>query len=300
MPTPASARHRIPADLLAAAIDANVRAALAEDLHTGDITAQLIPAHQLAEAHIISREPGVLCGQAWVETVYRQLDAQFGTETGLIWHQQDGDTLIPDTPFVTLQGSARVLLTGERSALNFLQTLSGTASCAHQYAEALRAQAPPGAQITLLDTRKTLPGLRLAQKYAVAVGGLHNHRLGLWDAFLIKENHIAACGGVTEALKAARALAPDKPVQIEVETEAQLAEALAEQADIILLDNFSAADQARILATPIAPAQFELSGNIHLGRFAPPASPEPYRISIGALTKHLRAIDLSFRLHSSR
>lgn len=180
--------------LLTQAIEANAAAALAEDIHTGDITAALIPNDKTLRANVITREDAVVCGSAWVDAIFSQLDTQHSTQTSIRWLKHDGEQAKANEPLFEINGNARTLLTGERVALNLLQTLSATATLARQYAELVK-----GTAITLLDTRKTLPGLRIAQKYAVAVGGCHNHRIGLWDAFLIKENHIAACGGITPA-----------------------------------------------------------------------------------------------------
>ncbi len=193
---------------LAAEIDASVRRALAEDVGTGDITAQLIPAERLAHASVITREEAVVSGTAWVDAVFRQLDPRVAVH----WQAVDGDRVRADQVLFHLEGPARALLTGERTALNFLQLLSGVATRCRYYADLVE-----GTGVRLLDTRKTLPGLRLAQKYAVTCGGCHNHRIGLYDAFLIKENHIAACGGIAEAVRAARRIAPGKPVEVEVE-----------------------------------------------------------------------------------
>ena len=277
--------------LLAQAINANAAAALAEDIHTGDITAALIPNDKTISANVITREDAVVCGSAWVNAIFAQLDTQYDTQTSINWLKQDGEQAKANEPLFEISGNARTLLTGERAALNLLQTLSATATLARQYAELVK-----GTTITLLDTRKTLPGLRIAQKYAVAVGGCHNHRIGLWDAFLIKENHIAACGGITRAIQQARMMAPNKPVQVEVETRTELEEALAAKADIIMLDNFSREDTLDILNTPAPNSVFEVSGNVELNNFEALPSCQPYRISVGALTKHVKAIDLSFRV----
>lgn len=269
----------------------NAAAALDEDIRSGDITAALIPAEQTIQATVITREPMVMCGARWVDAVFAAIDARNHTTSEITWHVKDGDSVTSGAKLFSVSGNARSLLSAERSALNLLQTLSATATCAQQYATALA-----GHGITVLDTRKTLPGLRIAQKYAVAVGGCSNHRLGLWDAFLIKENHIAACGGITSAIQAAREFAADKPVQIEVENHAELEEALNANADIIMLDNFSREDLEAILSGPQTNSVFEVSGNVELENFTPLKSSQPYRVSIGALTKHLKAIDLSFRV----
>lgn len=202
---------------LSAEIEANVRRALLEDVGGGDITAQLIPAERLAKATIISRDAAVIAGTAWVDAVFRQLDPRVAVH----WQVVDGDRVSPNQTLFHLEGPARSLLTGERSALNFLQMLSGVATRAQYFADLVA-----GTGVKLLDTRKTLPGLRLAQKYAVTCGGCHNHRIGLYDAFLIKENHIAACGGIAQAVDAARKIAPGKPVEVEVESLGELSQAL--------------------------------------------------------------------------
>ncbi len=283
----------ISTDLLRSAIVRNVRDSLEEDIQSGDLTADLIPPEKHLKATVISRESAIMCGSAWVDEVFLQLDNRHPERetTHLNWLKHDGDKIAPNETLLEISGNARTLLTGERSALNLLQTLCGTATLAHQYAMAVSQT-----NITLLDTRKTLPGLRIAQKYAVAIGGCSNHRLGLWDAFLIKENHIAACGGVSEAIAQARISAPNKAVQVEVETLEELAQALAAKADIIMLDNFNETDTQAILNTPSPDSVFELSGNIELANFKVMPSCQPYRVSVGALTKHLKAIDLSFRV----
>ncbi|WP_394202417.1 carboxylating nicotinate-nucleotide diphosphorylase [Marinagarivorans algicola] len=276
---------------LQTAINLNAQAALDEDIQSGDITAELIPQDTRITARVITREQTTLCGSAWVDKVYALLAAQNQSQAKITWHLNDGDSAAAGSALFDITGHARTLLTGERAALNLLQTLCATAHSAKRY-----AQLTQGHAITLLDTRKTLPGLRIAQKYAVAVGGCHNHRLGLWDAFLIKENHIAACGGISRAIAQARTLKPGKPVQVEVETQQELSEALAAKADIIMLDNFSREDTQVILNTPAPDSVFEVSGNVELNNFTPMASCQPYRVSVGALTKHVKAVDLSFRV----
>ncbi|KZY07956.1 nicotinate-nucleotide diphosphorylase (carboxylating), partial [Alcanivorax sp. HI0035] len=211
-------------------IQRNVSFALEEDIRSGDITAQLIDADSESTATIITRENAVMCGIPWADEVFRQLG-----DVQIEWHVEDGDRLTADTTLCTLRGNTRQILTGERTALNFLQTLMGTATTARRYADAVA-----GTTVTILDTRKTLPGLRAGQKYAVLCGGCQNHRVGLYDAFLIKENHVAACGGITAAIERARALAPEKKIIVEVETLAELKEAAALKPDQIMLDNFSA------------------------------------------------------------
>lgn len=261
--------------------------ALNEDIGTGDITAQLIPADQIAQASVITREDCVFCGQAWVEEVFRQIDPF----VRISWHVKDGDHVKANSSLFHLQGKARSLLTGERTALNFVQTLSGTATISHHYAQ-LVAHTP----VQLLDTRKTIPGLRTAQKYAVACGGSHNHRIGLYDAFLIKENHIAACGSIANTVTTARKIAPDKPVEVEVETLEELQEALTAGADIIMLDNFSMEDMVTAVKMNNGNAMLEASGNVTEETLSVIAETGVDFISIGALTKHCRAVDLSMRI----
>lgn len=277
---------------LAAEIQRAVSAALAEDLgfqalELGDITASLIPTAQQATATIITREACVISGSAFVDEVFKQL----GGQVSLQWHVQDGEHVEANTLLCTLNGPARLLLTGERSALNFLQLLSGTATTTAHYVRFLQ-----GSNTRLLDTRKTLPGLRFAQKYAVSCGGGLNHRFGLFDAFLIKENHIAAAGSIQAAVNSARQNFPGKPVEVEVETLAELTQALAAQADIIMLDNFSLADIQQAVAQNAGQAKLEVSGNITSERLAELATTGVDFISSGALTKHIQAIDLSMRL----
>jgi len=272
-------------------ITKSVTIALAEDIGSGDITAQLIPAEQLAEANIITRENCIFCGKAWVEEVFHQLDPK----VEIIWHIEDGQQAEANSLLFTLKGSARSLLTGERAALNFVQTLSGTATISKHYADQV---AHTG--VKLLDTRKTIPGLRTAQKYAVACGGCHNHRIGLYDAFLIKENHIAACGGIAKAVAAARAIAPGKPVEVEVENFAELDQALEAKADIIMLDNFSIGDMKKAVEINAGRAKLEASGNINEQTLIPTAETGVDFISIGGLTKHCRAVDLSMRINKSQ
>ncbi|EOD57001.1 carboxylating nicotinate-nucleotide diphosphorylase [Aeromonas molluscorum] len=274
-----------------------VRAALLEDLGgaltaqdqpdvSADITAQLIPADHQASARVITREAGVFCGQAWVDEVFLQL----GGEVQVEWLVKDGDILQPDQELFRLHGPARVLLTGERNALNFVQTLSGVATLTARYVAELA-----GTQCRLLDTRKTLPGLRDAQKYAVTCGGGKNHRIGLYDAYLIKENHILACGGITEAVSEARRLNPGKPVEVEVESLAELGQALHAGADIIMLDNFDVPMMREAVALNAKRAKLEVSGNVTLTTLAEFAATGVDYISVGALTKHVRALDLSMR-----
>ncbi|WP_373092364.1 carboxylating nicotinate-nucleotide diphosphorylase, partial [Zhongshania sp.] len=260
--------------------------ALKEDIGSGDITAQLIPITETAKARIITRENAVICGTEWVNEVFRQIDSS----VTIHWHVADGDAVKPDQLLFELAGSARSLLTGERTALNFLQLLSGTATICKSYADIVAHT-----QVRLLDTRKTIPGLRTAQKYAVTCGGCHNHRIGLYDAFLIKENHIAACGGIPAAISAAKEIAPDKPVEVEVESLAELEIALAGNADIIMLDNFSLADMKTGVEMTAGRAKLEASGNVDTSTLAGIAETGVDYISIGALTKHAQAVDLSMR-----
>jgi nicotinate-nucleotide pyrophosphorylase (carboxylating) len=277
--------HNLPS--LAQDIAKSVSLALAEDIGSGDITAQLIPLDQIAEARVITRENCVFCGKGWVEEVFRQLDPH----VQIIWEVEDGQAVAANSCLFTLKGSARSLLTGERTALNFVQTLSGTATTSHHYASLVAHT-----NVKLLDTRKTIPGLRTAQKYAVACGDCHNHRIGLYDAFLIKENHIAACGGITQAIATARAIAPGKPVEVEVENFAELDQALEANADIIMLDNFNIDDMKKAVSINAGRAKLEASGNINEQTLIPTAETGVDFISIGGLTKHCRAVDLSMRI----
>ena len=269
-----------------------VAAALAEDLGflplaQGDITASLIPPQQQASATIITREDCIVCGTAFADEVFRQL----GGEVQLNWQVKDGDKVSANSVLCTLSGPARILLTGERTALNFLQLLSATASVTAHYVQFLA-----GSKTRLLDTRKTLPGLRFAQKYAVTVGGGKNHRIGLYDAFLIKENHIAAAGSIANAVASARQNFPGKPVEVETENLQELQQALTAGADIIMLDNFSLADINQAVALNNGQAKLEVSGNITSERLTELAATGVDYISSGALTKHVQAIDLSMRL----
>ena len=276
-----------PPEATAADIPATVARALSEDIGTGDITAMLIPAEKQARAAVISREAAVICGRAWVDEVFRQLDPS----TQIEWRINEGDLVSPEQTLFTLQGNARILLTGERAALNFLQTLSATATLAREYAD-LAA----GSDVKILDTRKTIPGLRLAQKYAVTVGGCHNHRIGLYDAFLIKENHIAVCGSIAKAVSQARTIAADKLIEVEVESVEELQQALAAKVDVVMLDNFSPADIAALAAIDFGDTKIEVSGNITAETVQQYISSAVNYISSGSLTKHIRAVDLSMRL----
>ena len=269
-----------------------VAAALSEDLgfltlEQGDITASLIPAAQHASATIITREDCVVCGTAFADEVFRQL----GDQVKINWQVKDGDKVSANTLLCTLNGPARLLLTGERTALNFLQLLSATATTTAHYVAFLA-----GSNTRLLDTRKTIPGLRFAQKYAVTVGGGKNHRIGLYDAFLIKENHIAAAGSIANAVATARQNFPGKPVEVETENLDELKQALDAGADIIMLDNFSLADIKQAVTMNAGKAKLEVSGNITSERLTELAATGVDYISSGALTKHVQAIDLSMRL----
>lgn len=272
---------------LSAEIEANVRRALTEDIGSGDITAQLIPEERLAHATVITREAAVIAGTAWVDAVFRQLDPRVAVH----WQVADGDRVQPNQALFHLEGPARALLSGERSALNFLQCLSGVATRVAHYVELVK-----GTSVKLLDTRKTLPGLRLAQKYAVTCGGGHNHRIGLYDAFLIKENHIAACGGIAQAINAAHRIAPGKPVEVEVENLDELQQALDAGADIIMLDELSLDDMRTAVTLTAGRAKLEASGGINDTTLRTIAETGVDYISIGTLTKDVRAIDLSMRL----
>jgi nicotinate-nucleotide pyrophosphorylase (carboxylating) len=268
-----------------------VTAAIKEDIGNGDITAQLIPETQQAHARIISRDKAVIAGQAWVNEVFRQIDAN----VEVIWKIKEGDLVEPNQTLFELKGNARSLLTGERCALNFLQSLSGTATLCRHYADIVA-----GTSVKLLDTRKTIPGLRTAQKYAVTVGGCYNHRIGLYDAFLIKENHIMAAGNISNAVKQARAIAPGKPVEVEVETMAQLDEAIEAGADTIMLDNFTPEEMIaavqRTRAKTSGKVKLEASGGITTDSLRHYAETGVDFISIGALTKDCTAVDLSMRM----
>lgn len=268
-------------------IQDNVRAALAEDIGSGDITAALIPAATHASARVITREDGILCGRAWVDAVFQQVDPTVTLE----WSAEDGTHILANSTLFTAHGPARSLLTAERAALNFLQLLSGTATRCSHYAAMVA-----GTGVRLLDTRKTIPGLRKAQKYAVRCGGCHNHRMGLYDAFLIKENHISACGGIAAAVSRARSQAPGKPVEVEVETLEELDQALAAGADRVMLDNFSLQDMRQAVALVAGRLELEASGNITSDNLREVAETGVDYISIGALTKDAKALDLSLRL----
>ena len=267
-----------------------VARALDEDVGSGDLTAALVPAGRTGRATVITREPAVLCGRPWVDEVFRQLDASVRVE----WVASEGASVAPDQLLCRLEGPARALLTGERTALNFLQTLSGTATVARRYAAVL-----DGLRCRVLDTRKTLPGLRRAQKYAVRVGGGANHRMGLYDGILVKENHIMAAGSIAAAVAAARAQGATVPVEVEVETLGELREALDAGADMALLDEFSLDDLRAAVAMngghPRGPIKLEASGNVTFETLRAIAETGVDFVSVGSLTKHVRAIDLSMR-----
>ena len=268
-------------------IQRNVAAALAEDVGTGDLTAQLIPEGADARGRVITREPAVLCGSAWFDFTFEALDP---TAT-VIWHVRDGDLLEPGQPVCDIVAGARSLLTAERTGLNFLQLLSGTATITRRFVDAVA-----GTEARIVDTRKTLPGLRLAQKYAVAVGGGLNHRIGLYDGILIKENHIIAAGSIAAVMDRARQLAPSNVfIEIEVETLAQLEEALAAGAEMVLLDNMDLDTMREAVRINQGRAQLEASGGVDLERVRGIAETGVDRISIGSLTKDVRALDLSLR-----
>ena len=272
---------------LRVAIAANVSAALTEDIASGDINAMLIPAAQQAVAEVITRKPMVLCGVAWVEETFRQVDPS----VVLSWNAGDGDSLGAGDLIFSASGNARALLSGERTALNFIQLLSAVATKTKYFVDQVG-----DAAVELIDTRKTIPGLRLAQKYAVTCGGGGNHRMGLYDAFLIKENHISAAGGIADAVAAARNVAPDKPMEVEVENKAELEQALTAGADRIMLDNFTLEALRDAVEHTAGSAELEASGNVTDETLVAIAETGVDFISIGALTKHVRALDLSMRI----
>ena len=275
--------------LLEQSIQLNIQQALQEDIGDGDITALLTPEDEQATATIISREDMILAGQPWVNA----LIAAFDPSVQITWLKNDGDLVLANETIFKLAGSARSLLTVERPALNFVQTLSAVASKTAEYVKQL-----DGLNTKLLDTRKTLPGLRIAQKYAVAVGGGQNHRLGLFDAFLIKENHIMAAGGIAQAIAKAHQIAPGKPVEVEVETWAELDQALEAQADIVMLDNFSQQQMIDAVKHVAGRCKLEASGNITIANLREVASTGVDYISMGVLTKDVKAVDLSMRFNS--
>ena len=275
----------LPADLAR-----QVEGALREDLGSGDVTAALVPAAQRVRGSVVTREAAVLCGRAWAEETFRQLDAR----VQLTWHAADGDRVAAQQVLFAIAGPARPVLTGERTALNFLQLLSGTATVTRRFVDAVA-----GTGCRILDTRKTVPGLRTAQKYAVCCGGGRNHRMGLYDQVLIKENHVAAAGSLTGAIETARRSAAGITVEVEVETLGELQEALNARPDIIMLDEFSLEDMRAAVALNHAHgavAKLEVSGSVSLEAVRAIALTGVDYISVGALTKHVRAIDLSLRL----
>lgn len=268
----------------------NVTAALDEDIGTGDITAKLIPEGQQAFARVITREDCTFCGKDWVQEVFKQINPQ----VKIVWHINDGEKAAANSTLFTLEGTARSLLSGERTALNFVQLLSGTATLAREYADLVKGL---GLRTKILDTRKTIPGLRSAQKYAVACGGCHNHRLGLYDAFLIKENHIAAVGSIGAAVTAARIIAPNIPVEVEVETLLEFQAALDAKADIIMLDEMEPAAIKAFIKGKDINAKLEISGGLNKQQLEgmPDFLQFIDRVSLGLLTKHCQSIDLSMR-----
>ena len=279
-------------ELLQQEVIQSVQQALHEDLggqpaETGDITALLIPKENQLTADLITRETCIFVGKAWIEEVFRQIDHQ----VKINWQVQDGDKLAPSSLICTLSGNARSILTGERTAMNFVQTLSGTATQVAEYVQYLK-----NSNTHLLDTRKTIPGLRYAQKYAVTCGGGMNHRVGLYDAFLIKENHIMACGSIPAAVQAARKLHPNKPIEVEVENLSELQIALDANTDIVMLDNFSMEDTRKAVDLNQGKAKLEVSGNITNSHLAALADVGVDYISSGAITKHVKAVDLSLRV----
>jgi nicotinate-nucleotide pyrophosphorylase (carboxylating) len=275
----------LPADLAH-----QVEAALREDLGSGDVTAALVPAAQRVRGSVVAREAAVLCGRAWVDETFRQLDPR----VQLTWHASDGDRVTAEQAIFAIAGPARPVLSGERTALNFLQLLSGTATVTRRFVDAVA-----GTGCRILDTRKTVPGLRTAQKYAVRCGGAQNHRMGLYDQVLIKENHIAAAGSLTGAVEAARRSAAAITVEVEVESLGELEEALNARPDIVMLDDFTLEDMRAAVALNRAQgtvAKLEVSGSVSLEAVRAIAETGVDYISVGALTKHVRAIDLSMRL----
>lgn len=270
------------------AITANVSAALTEDIASGDINALLIPESQTAIAKIITRQDAVLCGTAWVSETFRQVDPS----VKLLWHFNDGDNLKADDLIVEVTGPARSLLTGERTALNFLQLMSAVATRTRYFVSKIGRN-----PVELIDTRKTIPGLRLAQKYAVTCGGGQNHRMGLYDAFLIKENHIAACGGIDKAVQVARTLVPNKLIEVETESLEELEQALQSGVDIIMLDNFSLEDTKKAVELSRGKAKIEASGGINDDTLIDIIQAGVDYVSMGTLTKDVTAVDLSMRLY---
>jgi nicotinate-nucleotide pyrophosphorylase (carboxylating) len=275
------------AKIIAEDIPKSVARALEEDIGSGDISAQLIDANKQATGTVISREKAVICGRPWVDEVFKQLDPRVSID----WHISEGDWVTENQSLFSVSGNARVLLSAERCALNFLQTLSGTATTARQYTSLTN-----DSQIKILDTRKTIPGLRLAQKYAIDIGGCSNHRIGLYDAFLIKENHIIACGGIAQAVHRAKEIAPQKDIEVEVESITELQQAVAAGAHRVMLDNFTRDQILQIETIDLGNTKIEVSGNVTEHSLAQYLDTPIDFISSGSLTKHVQAIDLSMRL----
>ncbi|MCG5508789.1 carboxylating nicotinate-nucleotide diphosphorylase [Ectothiorhodospira lacustris] len=267
----------------------SVKLALIEDIGTGDLTAELIPARTHSRAYVVCKEQAIVCGQAWFNETFRQLDPA----VEITWHCREGAAVEPDTRLCSLSGPARPILTGERTALNFLQTLSATATRTRRYVDAV-----DGTPANILDTRKTLPGLRLAQKYAVSCGGGMNHRLGLYDAILIKENHIMAAGSIARAVTQARAQPGNVQVEVETETLDEVRQALEAGADVIMLDEFNLEGMREAVALVAGRCKLEASGGVDLSRIREIAKTGVNFISVGALTKHIQAVDLSLRLEA--
>lgn len=275
--------------LTQAMIDPMVEAALAEDIGTGDITAQLVDENATANAHAITREPMVFCGLDFVKAVFSKLDSTLQIEFDV----SDGDCVKAGSELFRIKGNARAILTGERTALNFVQMLSGTATVTHEYVRAIG-----DSKTQLLDTRKTIPLYRYAQKYAVSCGGGHNHRVGLFDAFLIKENHIMAAGSIAKAIENAKKIDGDKPVEIEVEDLIELQAAIDAGADIVMLDNFTVAKINEAIELNQGRVKLEVSGNVTIDTIGELAKTGVDFISTGAITKHIRAVDLSMRFET--
>ena len=275
------------AKIIAEDIPKSVARALEEDIGSGDISAQLIDANKQATGTVVSREKAVICGRPWVDEVFKQLDPRVIID----WHISEGDWVTENQSLFSVSGNARVLLSAERCALNFLQTLSGTATTARQYASLAN-----DSQVKILDTRKTIPGLRLAQKYAIDIGGCSNHRIGLYDAFLIKENHIIACGGIAQAVHRAKEIAPQKDIEVEVESLVELQQAVEAGAHRVMLDNFTRDQILQIETLDLANTKIEVSGNITEYSLSQYLDTPIDFISSGSLTKHVHAIDLSMRL----
>jgi len=267
----------------------SVANALQEDIGSGDITASLIPENKSCKATIITRENAILCGTQWASESFLQVD----NSLNLNWHFSDGNEIKQNDTLLTIEGSSRSILTAERTALNFLQTLSGTATRSRYYANLTISSG-----VKLLDTRKTLPGMRIAQKYAVSCGGCFNHRIGLYDAFLIKENHISACGGISNAINTAKKNHPDKPIEVEVENLEQLKEAIDTGCDTVMLDNFSLADTSLAVNLAEDKLKLEASGGIDESTLLAIAKTGVDYISLGTLTKSIEAIDLSLRINT--